>query len=128
MEVNFFHKNLDKKEEGVFMEYVNSKVENITALLTKFATDAVLIKASIEKFDKHDAYSVEFFVNLHGKTIVSSETSHTMRKAIDLSKDKLLVQIKKHLSSLRKDRQHKEIRKTKVDKSLVKEAIKIAQL
>ncbi len=126
MEITFFHKNLNKKEEGAFMEYVNSKKEAIEGLLTKFSTDAVLMKVSIEKFEKHDAYSVEFYISLHSKTIVSSEVSHTMRKAVDMAKDRLIVQIKKHLSNVRKERKHRDVRKTKADQSLlIKESSEI---
>ena len=104
------YKNLDKADEAVFAAYVQQKVDAISSLLTKFSEDAKILKASIEKFDKHTAYQVEFCLVLPTKSIVATETSHSINKAVDLSKDRLLSQIKKHLSQLRKERSHKSIR------------------
>ena len=110
MEITFFHKNLAKKEERTFEEYVGEKKESIQSLLTKFADDAQLLKVSIEKFEKHDAFQVEFCLILPTKSIVATETSHQITKAVDLSRDRLVSQIKKHLAILRKDRSHQSIR------------------
>lgn len=110
MEVTFFQKNLNKKEESAFVEYVNQKLRSIEHLLTRFAKDAHILKASIEKYDKHDAYEVEFCLSLPMKSLVATEASHQISKAVDLSKDRLIAQIKKHLDGLRKNRSHKSIR------------------
>ena len=114
MEVTFFQKNLNKKEESSFVEYVNQKLPSIEQLLTKFSQDATLLKVSIEKFDKHDAYQVELCLNMPTKSLVATESSHQISKAVDLSKDRLLAQIKKQLAGLRRDRAHTSIRKTEV--------------
>lgn len=113
MEVTFLHKHLNKAEESTFVDYVNQKLRTIENLLTKFAEDAALLKVSIKKFDKHDAYEVEFCLTLPTKTIVATEASHQISKAVDLSKDRLIAQIKKHMDSLRRSRSHKSIRHTK---------------
>lgn len=110
MEITFLYKNLKKSDEGVFFSYVQQKMEAIELLLSKFSEDAKIFKASIEKFEKHDAYQVEFCLVLPTKSIVSTETSHSINKAVDLSKDRLIAQIKKHLAQLRKERSHKSIR------------------
>ncbi len=110
METTFFQKNLNKKEESAFVEYVNSKLPAIEQLLTKFSQDATLLKVSIEKFEKHDAYQVELCLNMPSKSLVATEASHQISKAVDLSKDRLLSQVKKHLASLRSDRTHRSIR------------------
>ncbi|MBI4975630.1 hypothetical protein HZC20_03045 [Candidatus Peregrinibacteria bacterium] len=110
MEITFFHKNLTKKEESTFVEYVISKADSIEDLLQKFAKDAKLLKVSIEKFDKHDAYEVEFCLVLPVKSIVAREASHSITKAVDFTKDRLLSQIKKHMAILRRDRSHRSIR------------------
>ncbi len=125
MEINFFHKNVTKKEEDSFAEYVLQKTDSIKNLLTKFSSDGRFLKASIEKFDKHDAYEVEFCLVLPTKTIISKEASHQITKAVDLSKDRLIVQIKKHVAHLRKDRSHKSIRKTEIkEEEPIKEFLK----
>lgn len=110
METTFFQKNLDKKEESFFVDYVNQKVPSIEQLLTTFSQDATLLKVSIEKFDKHDAFHVELCLNMPAKTIVATESSHQISKAVDLSKDRLLGQIKKQMAGLRRERAHKSIR------------------
>lgn len=111
MDTTFFLKNLSKAEESVFTDYVfDKKAESIASLLTKFALDAQLLKASIRKFDKHTAYEVEFCLSIPNKTLVAKETSHSINKAVDLAKDRLMLQIKKHLAHLRKNRTHKSIR------------------
>jgi ribosome-associated translation inhibitor RaiA len=109
MEINVFRQNLTSKEEEIFVSYLMPKTEAINDLLTKFSTDAVLLKVSIEKFDKHDAFAVEFCLVLPTKTFVAKEASHQITKAIDLTKDRLIAQIKKHLALLREDRSHKGI-------------------
>ena len=119
MKVNFYQKKLSKKEESAFIDYVSQKTGAIENLLTKFAEDARLLKASIEKFDKHDAYEVEFCLTLPTKSIVANEASHTITKAVDLSKDRLISQLKKHIALLRKERSHKSIRKTEIEKEEV---------
>lgn len=110
MEITFFHKNLTKKEERTFLDYVNTKVPAIENLLTKFADDASILKVSVEKFEKHDAFQVEFCLMLPTKSLVATEASHQLNKAVDLSKDRLVSQIKKHMAHLRKARSHKSIR------------------
>lgn len=116
MEITFFHKNIAKWEEEQFIDYVNEKLPVIKNLLTKFAADATILKVSIEKFNKHDAYEVEFCLTLPTKSIVATEASHGIHKAIDLSKDRLISQIKKHMALLRKDRAHSSIRDQQTQK------------
>jgi len=121
MDVTFFLQNLSKREEETFKDYVDEKLPTIANLLTKFADDAHLLKSTIEKFEKHDAFEVEFCLTLPTKTIVAKEASHSITKAVDLSKDRLISQLKKHMAILRKDRSHRTIRKTE----LVKEAVEV---
>ena len=113
MEVTFLQKHLNKAEESTFVDYVNQKLRTIENLLTKFAEDAALLKVSIRKFDKHDAYEVEFCLTLPTKSLVATEASHQISKAVDLSIDRLIAQIKKHMDALRGTRSHKSIRNTK---------------
>ena len=113
MEINFFHKNLTKAEEAYFAEYLETKKEMIENLLKTFPKNASLMRANIEKFDKHDAYEVELSVILPTKQVVAKEASHLITKAVDLAKDRLMSQIKKHISLMRRDGKHKSIRERK---------------
>lgn len=110
MEITLFHKNLGQEEIDKFNKYLETKLDSIESLLTKFADDAKLLKVSIEKFEKHDAYQVEFILNLPAKVLVAKEASHAITKAVDLGKDRLVSQIKKHMAHLRNDRSHASIR------------------
>lgn len=127
MEQTTFCKNLVKAEEKFFVEYVSKKLDKIEGLLHKFSEDAQLLKISIQKFDKHNAYEVELCLNLPTRSIVSKEASHQINKAVDLSLDRLISQLKKHLSLLRGQRAHKSIRTEEADKlqfsQLIEEAI-----
>ena len=118
MEVTIFNKNLTKEDEVFFADYVNTKLAAIESLLTKFADDAAVLKASIEKFEKHDAFEMEFCLILPSKSIIAKEASHQINKAVDLAKDRLLSQIKKHIAHLRKDRAHQSIRNPKVRETI----------
>lgn len=115
MQITLLHKHLSEAEESFFNEYVSQKTEAIENLLTKFSSDAPLLKISIEKFEKHDAYEVEFFLKLPAKSLVSKEVSHSINKAVDLSKDRLVSQVKKHMAHLRKDRSHQSIRNPEME-------------
>ncbi|MFA6917811.1 MAG: HPF/RaiA family ribosome-associated protein [Candidatus Gracilibacteria bacterium] len=118
MEMNIFQKNLTQKEEEVFVGYLKQKTPAIQELLTKFSKDAALLKVTIEKFEKHDAYEVELCLVLPTKSMVAREASHKINKAIDLAKDRLVAQIKKHLALLREDRSHKDIIKEKAGRKV----------
>lgn len=112
MIITHFQKNLSPREEAVFSKYIEQKTKQVGNLLTKFADDAATLRISIEKYDKHDAYEVEFSLALPSKSIVAKEASHVITKAVDLSKDRLISQIKKHMEMLRGGRTHKSIRTT----------------
>jgi len=91
-----------------------------------FADDAVLLDCTIEKFDKHDAYEIEMVLKMPMKTMKAKETSHTIIKATDLSKDRIVAQIKKFQSTLRNDqlqaRRHASIRRPAIHEATVEEA------
>ncbi len=112
MKITFFYKNLAKEEEGQFTEYSQKKVPGIENLLSSFSPDSLLLNLSIEKFNKHDAFEVEFALTVGGKTLVAREASHQIEKATDLCKDRLSAQVKKHMAILRDDRDHSSIRET----------------
>lgn len=110
METTFFQKNLATHEEEAFNKYIKGKLSQIEGLLMNFSSDAQFLKISIEKFEKHAAYEVEFCLTLPTKSIIAKEASHNITKAVDLTKDRLVSQIKKHLAVLNKSRAHKSIR------------------
>lgn len=110
MEVTFFQKHTNEEEGKIFREYFEKKVDSIKNLTTKFESCDPILRVTVEKFEKHAAYEVEFQLSLPTKTLVAKEASHSIEKAMDLSKDRLITQIKKHVAALRKDRDHKSIK------------------
>jgi ribosome-associated translation inhibitor RaiA len=118
MEITVFKKNLKPDEEAAFDVHVTEKTKAIKALMKKFAKDAQLLKVSVEKFEKHDAFDVEFCLTINSKSIYAKEASHTLTKAIDLAKIRMLAQIKKHIAQLRGGRTHKSIKGKEAAKTL----------
>lgn len=123
MEITLFKKNLNKAEERFFDKYLQQKTDAIESLLTTSAPDAKLLKVSIEKFEKHDAFQVEFYLTMPVKSIIAKEASHSINKAIDQAKDRLVAQIKKYKGHLRggNSRQHTSIRRVEEKEMTVKD-------
>ncbi len=120
MAIILFHKNLSESEKELFDSYLKQKIRTISKHLTSFAADNKKINATIEKFDKHSAYEVEISVNLPAKLIMAKETSHQIEKAVDLAKDRLVLQLKKHLDTLKLDRTHRSIREEAIQLAAAK--------
>ena len=127
MKVKHQYKNMSELEQELFDEYIPKKLKQIEGLLTRFAEDSVTLDTRIEKFEKHDAYEVEFVLKLPMKTLKAKETSHTITKAVDFSKDRIIVQIKKFQSTIRTEqltaRRHASIRKPAVHEKVIAEDI-----
>jgi ribosome-associated translation inhibitor RaiA len=132
MKVRYQYKNLSAKEQALFEEYLDSKMEQIDPLLSHFAEDAVMLESRADKFEKHDAYEVELVLKLPTKSLKSKETSHAITKAIDLSKDRLVAQLKKMQGLLRKEqlmtRRHSSIRKPEIHEENIVEKLMLRNL
>lgn len=100
MQVNPVHKGLTDTEKQEFDDYLEKKMPRFERLITHFAEDAVLLTAVIEKFEKHSAFKVELKLEIPSHTLVGSESSHAITKAIDFAVDRLITQLKKHLEKL----------------------------
>ncbi len=92
---------MDVWEEKLMKEYMDSKIPRLEKLLSHFEDDTVSLTVRAERFEKNNAYRVELVLEIPGKLLVGIEDSHTIEKAVDLSKDRLLNQIKKHEDQLR---------------------------
>jgi len=115
MQVQRQYKNLSKSEQGIFDKYLSSKLKQIETLLQKLEDDTATLDVRVEKFEKHDAYEVECILKIPMKTMKSKEASHMITKAVDLAKDRMVIQLKKFQEHLRTEqlaaRQHASIRK-----------------
>ncbi len=112
MKVRTQFKNMTDKEQALFSDYLEKKTDQIESLLTNFPEDTVMLETRVEKFEKHDAFDVEITLHMPSKTVQAKEASHAITKAVDLSKDRLIAQIKKTLDT----RKHSSIaRRSKAD-------------
>ena len=111
MDTIITQKNLTTAEEKQFRAYIAKKIPAIERLLENYSDDSLMMRVNIEKFDKHDAYVVELCLSIpKNDNIIAKEASHEITKALDLSKDRLVAQIKKSLVTGRKTRTKETIR------------------
>lgn len=108
METVFFFKNMSPLEEGKLRDYVFTKLPKFEKILNRFPADAVILQVKGQRFDKHSAYEVELVLKLPSETLSACEASHMITKAVDLAKDRLDMQIKKSILSVR--REHRAIK------------------
>lgn len=102
MKIQFFCKNCTGVEQEKFEKYIEKKFAAIERLLKKFDADSVTLEIKMQKFEKHKAYKVEFVLRVSRRKFVGEETSHTITKAVDLAKDRLIVQLKKFEEKMRR--------------------------
>lgn len=111
MELILSQRNLTEAEAEKFKEYAEKKVSQFEGLFEAYDRDSVTLRINIEKFEKHDAFSVDMTLSMpRSENIVATEASHLLTKALDLSKDRLVAQIKKIKELKRENRTHKSIR------------------
>lgn len=110
METVFFFKNMDKSEEEMLREYFLSKLPKFEKILSHFPEDGVFLQVKGEKFQKHSAYEVELIIKLPLGTISAKEASHAINKAVDLAKDRLDMQLKKMIGTLRRGHRAVKVR------------------
>jgi len=112
-------------EQELFDNYFDSKLKQLETLVKKYPDDAVMLEAKMEKFDKHDAYDVELILTFPANKIKSNEASHTIMKAVDLAKDRLVIQLKKRKDQKKNEelyvRRHSSIRKPEIHAKAVEE-------
>ena len=101
MKLQYSMKSMDVWEEKRMKEYMESKITRLEKLLSHFQDDTVSLTVRAERFEKNNAYRVELVLEIPGKVLVGNEDSHTIEKAVDLSKDRLVNQMKKHEDQLR---------------------------
>lgn len=108
METVFFFKNMTQSEEKQLQDYFSTKLPAIEKIIKHFPEDGLLLQVKGEKFQKHSAYNVELIMQLPSKTLTSREASHLITKAIDLAKDRLMIQLKKLTKVV--DRNHRSLK------------------
>jgi len=101
MQVNIVTKKLNDQDKKQFTDYLEKKLSRISKLTTNFAEDAILLTATIEYFEKHDAYRANLRLEMPSNTLVAEESAHAITKGLDDATDRLVAQLKDHLQKLR---------------------------
>jgi len=107
METAFYFKNMVAKDEEILREYVLQKLDKFERMVSGYPKDAVVFEIKAERFEKHNAYEIEFLLKLPSEILTATEASHFITKAVDKAKARLEVQLKKHIDSARK---HKTVK------------------
>ena len=108
MQTVFFFKNMLPGEQEKLQEYCSVKLPSLEKMLSHFPPDGVILQVKGEKFRKHSAFEVEFVMKLANRTFSAKEASHMITKAVDLAKDRLVMQLKKSVYQIR--RTHRSVK------------------
>lgn len=120
MQTAYFFKNMQQSEQEEIILYMEKKLPRITRLLKRYSPDGVRLHIGAEKFDKHSAYNIEFKLQLNADDFIAGEASHTITKAIDLSVDRLEMQLKKATETMRRGHRTMKLRR------MIKETVRAA--
>lgn len=102
MRVNIIAKNLTSAEKSQADNYLSLKIDKLEKLSGDQFQDSSVLRATIEKFNKNQAYKVSMVLRSGNKTLYSDEDSFSLAKAIDLAQDKLASQIRKNFRGKKK--------------------------
>lgn len=118
MNIKFFCKGLSSEVDKKLRDYIDKKITSFEKLLMEFDDDTVQMQITAERYEKNNAYNVEIILKMPKKTIVANEDSHSIEKAVDLAKDRIIKQMKKAGEKNRihrkRDSKEKEMTKTGV--------------
>lgn len=93
--INFRYKNFTDQEKRQFEEYFNNKFDRLEEWISKFNGADVKLRVSAEKFPTKSAYKLMLDLGLSQNRFMASEDDHTITEVIDLTLDKLIIQLRK---------------------------------
>jgi ribosome-associated translation inhibitor RaiA len=97
MQITYAFKKLGEFDQHFCRQYVEQKAAIITRALPKLGPDAeVALDVRVERFAKKKAFKVTLALRADAKHWMAEEDDHTLREAIDLAKDKLVLQMRKY--------------------------------
>ena len=96
MKIQYTFKDMEPWEEVRVKEYAEQKMRSLEKLLSRFQDDEVHLEVRSERYEKNNAYEVELAMEIPAKIMIGKEASHSIEKAIDLAKDRLLKQLRRH--------------------------------
>ena len=100
MEITYSFKKVGEFDQHFCRQYVEKKADAIARALPKLrpeATTALQFRA--ERFAKKKAFKVTLTLRADSNQWTAEEDDHTLQEAIDLAKDKLILQMRRHRRS-----------------------------
>ena len=96
MDVAYSFKKLGEFDQHFCRQYVAQKLGQIERALPKLpAGVSALLTFRVERFAKKKAFKVTLTLTTDTHRWMAEEDDHTLREAIDLAKDKLVLQMRK---------------------------------
>lgn len=108
METAFLFKGMSTPDEELLRSYVMKKLDKFDRILADYPQDGVVLEIKGERFEKHNAYDVEFILKVPNETFTAKEASHFITKAVDRAKDRLDNQLTKYVAALA--RKHRTVK------------------
>lgn len=96
MKIQYTFKDMESWEQARVQEYAEQKTRSLEKLLSHFQHDEVHLEVRAERYDKNNAYEIELAMEIPTKVMVGKEASHSIEKALDLAKDRLIKQLRRH--------------------------------
>ncbi len=93
--INHAYKNLSESDRAFLENYLLQKTDRLDTLLKKFKNGDCRLDVRAEKFATKAAYQVEMMLVIPGHCLLAKEDDHTVIEAIDLTLDKLIIQLRK---------------------------------
>ena len=88
-------------------KYFDKKLERFDNLMKHFRDEECRLEIRAEQFATKAAYMVELTLHIPRHKLMAQEDDHTIVEAIDLSVDKLIIQLRKLVNKKRS--KHKKI-------------------
>lgn len=97
MHMTYSFKKLGEFDQHFCRQYFEQKADAVVRALPKLGSDAeVHLDVRIERFAKKKAFKVTLNLRAGARHWAAEEDDHTLREAIDLAKDKLVLQMRKY--------------------------------
>lgn len=95
LSVSYNYKKINPQDKKFIQQYLSQKIDRFEKLLSSFNDFSCRLDVKAEAFATKAAYRVDLTLHLPGSTIMAGEDDHTLIEAIDLSVDKIIIQLRK---------------------------------
>lgn len=93
--ISYTYKNLSEKDKNFLNDYCPKKLDRFETLMKRFQRKDCRLEVKAEAFATKAAYIVEMALHLPGNVLMAQEDDHTIAEAVDLTVDKLIIQLRK---------------------------------